>query len=121
MSSNGGVGNSDDPTFDADGDWTQVAQRTYDRTRDGDLTTSIVYALAEAAGVEPRDLRSPPLYEVVDVPAIEETFFGPDVAENGRRSVGTTTFRYDQYLVKVRSDAWVQIYRMTDSDEATSG
>lgn len=115
-SSNGGSNSADDPVIDADEQWTQVAQQKYDPDRDADLTTSIVYVLAEADGVSPTELKSPLLYDVVDVPALEDALFGCEVSGKQRQGVGPTAFRYNQYLVKVRSDGWIQVFGQTDDD-----
>ncbi|MCU4752632.1 hypothetical protein OB919_11640 [Halobacteria archaeon AArc-curdl1] len=106
----------DDPTSGADTHWSQVAQRHYEPNGKGELTTAIVYAIAEGEGVSPSEVKSPPLYESVDVPAIEDAFFGPDVADESQQGVGTVEFHYTNYLVKIRSDGWIQVYEPTEAD-----
>ncbi len=112
----GGTMSDDDPTSGGDTHWSQVAQRHYEPNGQGELTTAIVYAIAEAEGVSPSEVKSPPLYESVDVPAIEDAFFGPDVTAGSRQGVGTVEFQYTDYLVKVRSDGWIQVYEPTEAD-----
>jgi hypothetical protein len=73
-----------------------------------------VYAIADALGTDPRAVRSPPLYEVADAPALAESFFGPDVAGGSRHGTGSVEFRYRELLVKVRSDGWLQVYESID-------
>jgi len=109
-----GLTNSSDPANDADTNWSQVAQRNYEPDGQGELTTTIIYAIAEAEDVSPTEVKSPPLYESVDVPAIEDAFFGADVSGDSRQGGGTVEFQYTDYLVKVRSDGWVQVYETTD-------
>jgi len=111
---NGGSESDDEPTSGADAHWSQVAQRHYEPDGRGKLTTAIVYAIAEAEDVSPSEVKSPPLYETVDVPAIEDAFFGPNVSDTSRQGVGTVEFRYTDYLVKVRSDGWVQVYESAE-------
>lgn len=106
----------DDPTGGADTHQTQVAKRHYEPNEQGELTSAIIYAIAEADSVSPSEVKSPPLYEAVDVPAIENAFFGPDVAGDSRQGVGTVEFQYTDYLVKVRSDGWIQVYEPTEAD-----
>lgn len=108
----------DDPTSSANTHQTQVAQRHYEPNGQSELTTAIVFAIAEAEGVSPSEMKSPPLYESVDVPAIESVFFGPDVAGGSRQSVGTVEFQYSDYHVKVRSDGWIQVYESTGTDRS---
>jgi hypothetical protein len=98
----------DDPTADPGADWALATQEQHDPDGERDLTTTIVYTISEAAGVAPRNLTSPPLYECIDVPALEDTFFGP--GDGARRGTGTVSFRYTGYLVTVRSDGWVQVF-----------
>ncbi|AUG49600.1 hypothetical protein BVU17_18620 (plasmid) [Haloarcula taiwanensis] len=76
----------------------------------------MVYAIAEAEGVSPSEVKSPPLYECVDAAALEDTFFGPDVTGRSRQGVGSVKFHYTDYLVKVRSDGWIQVYEPTETE-----
>jgi hypothetical protein len=115
---NGGIMTDDDPTSGADTHWSQVAQRHYEPNGRGELTTAIVYTIAEAEGVSPSELKSPPLYECVDAAALEDTFFGPDVTGRSRQGVGSVEFQYTEYLVKVRSDGWIQVYEPTETDRS---
>jgi hypothetical protein len=105
----------DEPTS-TETHWSQVTQRHYEPDGKGELTSAVVYAVAECEGVSPTDVKSPPLYEFVDVPAIEDAFFGPEVASDSRRGVGTVEFQYANYLVTVRSDGWIRIYEPTEPD-----
>lgn len=114
--SDGSTMDGDEPTTDLDTHWTQVTQRHYEPNGAGELTPAIVFAIAEARGVSPSEVKSPPLYESVDVPAIEDAFFGPDVANESRQGTGTVEFRYTDYLVKVRSDGWIQVFEATETD-----
>ena len=113
----GGTMSDDDPTSGADMHQKQVAQRHYEPDGHGELTTAIVHAIAEAEGVSPSEVKSPPLYESVDVPAIEDAFFWPDVSEESRQGTGTVEFQYTDYLVKVRSDGWIQIYEPSEPEQ----
>jgi hypothetical protein len=114
-SDSGGTHSEDDPALDRDTHWRQVAQRLYDPDQDGGLTTVIVYALADAEDVPPTEMKSPPLYETVDVSGIEQAFFGMHTDET-RRGTGVVGFRYTEYLVKVRSDGWIQVYEPSEPE-----
>ncbi|MBV0923069.1 hypothetical protein KTS45_02555 [Halomicroarcula limicola] len=105
-----GLESEDDPTLGRENSWSQAAQYHFDPDADADLTTALVTAIADAKGVDRTELKSPILYNAVDAPAIQESFFGPDVNGESRRSTGTIEFEFDQYLVKVRSDGWIQVY-----------
>ncbi|WP_440764370.1 HalOD1 output domain-containing protein [Natronorubrum sp. DTA7] len=114
---NGGIKSDDNPTSSADKHWSQVGQRHYEPDGRGELTTVIVYAIAEAEGVSPSEVKSPPLYETVDVPAIEDAFFGPNVSEKSRQGVGTVEFQYTDYLVKVKNDGWIKVYELSEPEQ----
>jgi hypothetical protein len=113
-SERGGV--SDDADGVAGPVGSQAAQRHYDPDGTEELTTAIVYAVADAEDRPAGELRSPPLYESVDAAALERTFFGPDVAGESRQGVGTVEFRYAGYLVTVRSDGWIRVHEPVGPD-----
>ena len=101
------------PAGAPDGGWTFEAQAHYDPTESRDLTTVIVGALAEAEGVSITEVLSPPLYDVVDVAAIEEALFGRrNVSQNGTESA--VEFRYNEYKVGVEADGWVTVSKRSD-------
>lgn len=96
--------------------WTQVVQASYDAAETGGLTTTIVYAVAEAAGVEPRAIKSPPLYDVVDTAALEAAFFRPRPDATDDEEPASTAFVYRGFRVEVRSDGWVLVSERVDAD-----
>ena len=108
----------DDPTHDGDAQWHQLAQRHYDPERDAELTTAIVYTVADAKEIEPNQLKSPLLYDVVDVPAIETAFFEGSANGDSPPGTGTVEFRFDGHLVKIRSDGWIQVYGTSERTES---
>ncbi|MDG5821185.1 HalOD1 output domain-containing protein [Natronococcus sp. A-GB7] len=116
MTNNGSGAERDESTLEQNTRWRQVTQRHYDPARDGELTTAIVFAVAEAEDVSPNEVTSPPLYESVDVAAIENAFFGSNPEDGPRRGTGVVEFRYADYLVKVRSDSWIQICEPAEID-----
>ncbi len=104
----------DDPDGDESTDggaeaWRTVEQRSYDPDGDAELTTVVVEAVAAAEGVDATAVTSPPLYEAVDVTAIEEGFFARDVAGSSRDSTGSIDFHYRGFRVTVDSDGWVRV------------
>lgn len=107
-----------DGAADAAGDWTQVARRHYDPDDATDLTTVVVSAIAAAEGVAPRNVRSPVLYEHVDVSTVADVFFGPTVTERGRPGRGRVEFRYDGYRIVVASDGRIMVFERTDAAAA---
>ncbi|WP_435073958.1 HalOD1 output domain-containing protein [Halorubrum sp. HHNYT27] len=102
--------NGDNPSLDGETRWRQVAQRHHEPGKNDELVTDIVLAVADAEGVDMTELRAPPLYEVVDVVGIEKAFFGQNQHNNARPGTGTIEFHYAGYLIKVRSDGWVQVH-----------
>ncbi len=90
-----------------EGEWELVIQRPVDADAIDGLTTAIARAVADAEGIDPRDVKHPPLYEVVDTAALQEAFFGSDGA-NGEQIA--TEFRYRGFLIVVERDGWVSLY-----------
>jgi hypothetical protein len=93
---------------DRDSEWTQAAQRHHDG--EFELSTAIVYTIAEARGVSPTEVRSPPLYERVDAGCLESAFFERSADRDGPRTGGSIEFAYAEFLVRVRKDGWIQVY-----------
>jgi len=83
------------------------SQARYEHDDPHDLTTAIIYAIADAEGDEPTEIKSPPLYDYIDAPAVEEALFGSRRKRNtdaGRQSIN---FFYRGHDITVRSDGWV--------------
>lgn len=97
-----------------DADWEVSVQVPYDPTEDDDLATAVVYAVAEAEGIGPGDVKSPPLYDVVDAAALEEAIFGSGSASASRDDVRSTEFLYRGHRVVVRGDGWVVVHGRGD-------
>lgn len=66
---------------------------------DPPVSTAIIETVAETAGVDPTAL--PPLYEYVDVDAIESVFESPP---DGPTRTGIVRFSYDGHVVTVEFD-----------------
>ncbi|MFC7248973.1 HalOD1 output domain-containing protein [Halomicroarcula sp. GCM10025324] len=97
---------------DRESQWTQAAQRHYDG--EFELSTEIVYTIAEAKGVSPTEVRSPPLYECVDAACLENAFFGESAGGDSPRTNGSVQFTYAEFLVNVGNDGWIQVYEPDD-------
>lgn len=104
---------SQDKIMQEDTSWRVVEQRLYDRDCPDDLTTAVIEAVADAEDVDLLDVKEPPLYEIVDIGAIEDCFFGPNEGEERGNSVGSVDFEYRGLRVTVRSDGWVQVAEAT--------
>lgn len=86
-----------------------VSQRYYDPAENGDLTTAIVGAVAEAEGVEVTAVTEPLLYDAIDAEALELSLF--DGSErSGRGDPGSVQFDYHGFTIVVDSDGWVRVY-----------
>ncbi len=90
--------------------WNLLEQRAFDVESGDGLTTTIVYAVADAEGIEPKHLKHPPLFDVVDTAALEAAFFGNHGNGRSHDPNSSTEFMYRDYRVVVRSDGWVQVY-----------
>lgn len=104
-----------DSTVPDGSEWTLAVQVPFDESGSHDLTSAIVAAVAEAEGVRPTEVKEPPLYEVLDVAALEASFFGSPTIGRESDAHRAVEFLYRGHRVVVRSDAWVQIYDVTDS------
>lgn len=111
-----GRGSTPEPSSDRsaarEGEWELAVQRPYEPDSPGDLTETIVAAVADAEGVSPRDVKCPPLYEVVDTAALESAFFGREAHTSEARP--QTEFEYRGYRVVVRSDGWILVHERRD-------
>lgn len=115
MTNNGEAGRGDDPILDQEMHWQQVAQRQYEPDRDGELTTAIVYAIADAQDIDPTELKTPPLYEIVDIAAIDDAFFGTNSENGSQQGMGTVKFQYIENLIKIKSDGWISVYESAET------
>ncbi|WP_162224377.1 HalOD1 output domain-containing protein [Halorussus amylolyticus] len=87
----------------------QVEQARYDPESDRELATVVVFAIADAKGVDPLDGTMPPLYDTIDAEALEDTFFGSTAPNTDREELGVVSFHYDGYRVVVRSDGSIRV------------
>ena len=52
---------------------------------------------------------------MVNPPAIESALFNGDANADTPPGTGTVEFHYVEYLVKIRSDGWIQVYETDES------
>lgn len=97
-----------------DAEWEAVVQVPHEPSEGYDLTTTVVYAVAEAEGVAPGDVKSPPLYDVVDAAALDAALFSSDGPPDAGDDVRSTDFMYRGHRVVVRGDGWVVVYGRGD-------
>lgn len=100
----------------ADTEWELTVQVPFDRGELHDLTSAIIVGVAEAEGISPRRVKEPPLYEIVDVAALEEAFFGSPTLAPSNDTFRSVEFMYRGHRIVVRSDAWIQVYRRERSE-----
>lgn len=84
-------------------EWRSVTHRLFDHDEKGDLSTEITAAVADAEDASVTTITSSPLFEVVDIFALEELFFGHSVGESNRDCVGQVQFHYRGFCVTVTS------------------
>lgn len=101
---------------DEGSEWRSVAHRSFERNGDAELSTVIIETVAAAEGVEATTIR-PPLFEAVNVPAIEALFFGRPVQRSRRTATGRVHFRYREYRVTVASDGQVTVAEPVRGDD----
>ncbi|MCU4753009.1 hypothetical protein OB919_13655 [Halobacteria archaeon AArc-curdl1] len=90
-------------------------QAHYDHDGEQDLTTTIIFAVADAEGVEPPEIKTPPLYDYVDTVAVEEALFGPAARRQNHTGTEELMFSYRGHEITVRSDGWVFVQTTGDS------
>lgn len=93
-----------------DTEWWLATQVPFAEEAKNDLTSAIIGAVAETEGVSQREIKEPPLYEVLDVAALETAFFASDTVGQSSDALRTVEFMYRGHRIVVRSDAWVQIF-----------
>lgn len=96
-------------------DWEQVVQKPLDETASQTLTTTVISAIAAAEGVNARDIKDPPLYDVLDTAALEAAFFPSSDRIQYRAGDASTEFLYRGYRVVVQRNGWVRVYERRDA------
>ncbi|WP_331235234.1 HalOD1 output domain-containing protein [Natronorarus salvus] len=72
----------------------EVADESY-------ITQAVIGSIAEAEGTDPLEL-TPPLYEVIDLSALESLF-------TDGKTLGKVVFNYNDYEVSVFSDGYISV------------
>lgn len=91
--------------------WERVNQAHYDRESERELTTALVFAIADARGVDPLDSEEmSPLYNTVDAATLEHTFFGPTGTDVDGQKEDAVVLTYNGYKVVLRADGWIAVY-----------
>lgn len=92
----------------ADSGSVTVSQAQYELDGSRDLTTVIISAIADAEDMPMTSIKNPPLYEVVDIAAVNSALFdqsGVDVTASNR----FFEFCYRQYSVRIEATGWVKV------------
>jgi hypothetical protein len=90
-----------------------VAQRHYDPTEPIELTTAIVFTVADAMDVDPRAVSTQPLYECVDVEAVETALFSTEPVSS-RCEPDAIEFGYVAFRIRVQRDGWILVFEPAD-------
>lgn len=89
-----------------------LVQTLYDPVQDDELGTKVVDALTSLPSVDVDEFWDlPPLYDAVDVDALERTFFGMGTGGPHREVQGVVSFEYLEHVVAVRNDGWIFVYQ----------
>lgn len=103
-----------DSQVPSDKTWEQEIQVPFDGDAPPDLTSTIIEAVATAEDVSMKEIKDPPLYEVLDVVALEDALFGSSDIGHHSRGPHVVEFMYRTHRIVIRSDGWVQVYRPAD-------
>ena len=95
---------------DADGHANDApgAEAWYHPGESVDLSVTILDAVADVAGVDPLQNEFSPLYDSIDLDALETVLFGPD-SSYPRDIRGELAFDYEGYEVAVRGDGRISV------------
>ena len=107
------VPNDPDVPNDSDPTRSPVAQRHYDPTASVELTTAIVFTVADAMSVDPRAVSTQPLYECVDVEAVETALFTAEPVSS-RCEPDAIEFGYTAFWIRVQRDGWILVFESAD-------
>jgi len=91
---------------------TPVVDAEYDPESGSSAAEAVIWALADAAGVDPTDL--PPLFDYVDPDALDALF---NHYERGADSDSIFNFQVDTWNVFVRSDGRIRVCDATRPTE----
>ncbi|MFC6954534.1 HalOD1 output domain-containing protein [Halorubellus litoreus] len=104
------IDHSPGPLGDTD-DMRLVVQTLYDPDQDDELGTKVVDVVTSLPEVDTDDFWDlPPLYDAVDVDAVERTFFGRETSGVDRLVQGIVSFEYLEHVITVRDDGWIFVY-----------
>lgn len=104
------IDHSQDPFQDMD-DLSLVVQTLYNPDEDDELGTKVVDVVTSLPDIDADDFWDlPPLYDAVDVDAVERTFFGPQASGVDRLVRGIVSFEYLKHVIAVRNDGWIFVY-----------
>lgn len=109
-----GVPSDIDAQVPSDTAWELENQIPFDSDEAHDLTSAIVEAVATTEDLSPMEIKEPPLYEVLDIVALEDALFGPSDIDHHSRGSRLVEFMYRAHRIVIRSDGWVQVYRAVD-------
>lgn len=98
-------------------DLRQVRNYQYDSMQAGELLLVLTAAIAAAEDVSVREVPGPPLWETIDIGALEKTLFGDTDTPPSQAVGGVVTFRYHDYVVVVSSDGSIELYEPSDTDD----
>lgn len=85
-------------------------QAHYNHDEPQDLATTVIFAVADAEGVDPPEIKTPPLYDYVDTAAVEDALFGPAHQRQNHKGTESLMFSYRGHDITVRSDGWVFVH-----------
>jgi hypothetical protein len=101
---------------DVDAQLNLVSQNRFDPTSTGELSVAIVSAIKRADETISGTDNLPPLYEVIDINALEEMCSWLNSDEDHIRHSTTVTFQYVGFLVVVSYDGIIQVYEPNETN-----
>lgn len=101
-------------------DLTQIQKRQFDPNDDNELIAMLIEMVATAEGTSTEALTSAPLYEAVDIEALERVLFESPKRTTSPAVNGVVAFRYHDYVVTLSGDGCIELYQQTNDTDQCS-
>lgn len=98
-------------------DLRQIRNYQYNSMQADELLVVLTAAIAAAEDVSVREIPGPPLWETIDIRALEKILFERTGTPTSQAVGGVVTFQYLDYVVVVSSGGSIELYEPSDADD----
>lgn len=85
-------------------------ETVYSSGNQNDLTSTVIYSVAIAAGKDPCEFSRPPIYEKINLEAVESLFFPNTGKDKDHCFDGIICFEYEGYRIEITVEGEVCVY-----------